>query len=239
MIVQTAKPWMSESDIEKGSRGLHEVAKALDGIKVGITCLTPENLGAPWILYEAGALAKAIDDGTRLCTYLLGGLKASDVRPPLGMFQATKAEREDTRKLVKTVNRALASEPIPEPALDKLFDLTWPQLEVTLKTIPELAEDVQPKRSPEDMLAEILEFTRAETNRKRRTAYLDRYESLFVEFMPLLEQVVRAARQEGLTALGPVGPPPLAPSAADLLSGRTTPPAGSKEVDSGTASKGG
>jgi hypothetical protein len=64
-----------------------EMAKALDGIKVGITCLTPENLDAPWILYEAGSLAKTVDDSTRLCTYLLGDLKNADIEPPLGQFQ--------------------------------------------------------------------------------------------------------------------------------------------------------
>jgi hypothetical protein len=66
MIVQAANPWMSASDIDKGSRGLPEVSKALDGMKVGIVCLTPENLTAPWILYESGALSKSIDDKSRL-----------------------------------------------------------------------------------------------------------------------------------------------------------------------------
>src|ERR1039457_1546296 len=37
-VVQAAKPWMSESEIEKGSRSLEEITKALAGCKVGITC---------------------------------------------------------------------------------------------------------------------------------------------------------------------------------------------------------
>ena len=55
-ILQSARPWMSAADIEKGSRGLNEVSSGLQGMKVGLVCLTPENLNAPWILYEAGAL---------------------------------------------------------------------------------------------------------------------------------------------------------------------------------------
>jgi hypothetical protein len=47
MVIQSAKPWMSSADIDKGSRGLQEMAKALDGIKVGISCLTPENPEEP------------------------------------------------------------------------------------------------------------------------------------------------------------------------------------------------
>jgi len=89
LVLQTAKPWMSATDIEKGSRGLNEVSGRLQGMKIGIVCLTPENLETPWILYEAGALSKTIDDKTRLCTYLLGGLQFQHVKPPLGMFQAT------------------------------------------------------------------------------------------------------------------------------------------------------
>jgi len=37
---------MSNTDIDKGSRGLEEIGKALEGMKVGIICLTPENLKA-------------------------------------------------------------------------------------------------------------------------------------------------------------------------------------------------
>src|SRR5262249_35845537 len=85
MIVQAAKPWMSDTDIDKGSRGLHEIGRGLDGMKVGIVCLTPENLNVPWVLYEAGALSKTIDNKTRLCTYLLASLQFQDVKPPLGM----------------------------------------------------------------------------------------------------------------------------------------------------------
>jgi hypothetical protein len=72
--------------------GLPELSKALAGTKVGIICLTSENKSAPWVLNEAGALSKTIDDKTRLCIYLLGGLQFQDVEPPLGMFQATNAD---------------------------------------------------------------------------------------------------------------------------------------------------
>jgi hypothetical protein len=58
LVLQAARPWMSGEDIDKGSRGLDEVSRALEGMKIGIICLTPENLDERWILYEAGALSK-------------------------------------------------------------------------------------------------------------------------------------------------------------------------------------
>lgn len=160
-VVQAAKPWMSDQDIEKGTRGLTEVGKALEGMKVGIICLTPENLDARWILYEAGALSKAFsDDKTRLCTYLLAGLKPENVKPPLSMFQWTKSEKEDSRKLVQTVNSAISEEPLPPERLDKIFDTWWPELEAKLKKLPTPEKEVDVKRDPSEMISEILELCR-------------------------------------------------------------------------------
>src|SRR3974390_2971552 len=121
-VIQTAKPFMSDADVEKGSRGLNEVIKALDGMKVGIICLTPENLNEPWILYEAGALSKTIDDKTRLGTYLLGGLQFQNIRPPLGMFQHAEATKEETKKLVRAINLAISDDPVPDSNLNAIFE---------------------------------------------------------------------------------------------------------------------
>jgi hypothetical protein len=193
-VIQAARPWMSEREVQKGTRGLHEIARALEGIKVGVTCLTPENLGAPWILYEAGALSKALDDETRLCTYLLGGLHFQDVEPPLGMFQATRADKEDTRKLVRSINLAVGSAPVPEADLDEIFDAMWPKLEEKLQAMPPAEEDVDAKRSPEDMIAEILELSRADANRRKSTDGLNAFIPLFEELLPVLPQIREALR---------------------------------------------
>jgi hypothetical protein len=166
---------MSDADIEKGSRGLNELTKALYTMKVGVTCLIPENLDSPWLLFEAGALSKTIDDTSRLCTYLLDGLEPKDVRPPLGMFQATKATKEDTRRLVQTINVSVSEEPLHEEDLDAVFEAMWPSLKATLSSLPLLEAAKTVKRNPEDMLAEILEIVRAEANRKR-------YETAPVQF---------------------------------------------------------
>lgn len=159
-VVQSAKPWMSDRDIEKGTRGLTEVGKALEGMKVGIICLTPENLDAAWILYEAGALSKTFsDDKARLCTYLLGGLQPQDVKPPLSMFQSSRSEKEDTRKLVQAINAAM-EEPLPPERLKGIFDTWWPQLEEKLKGLPAPERVVDAKRDPNEMISEILALCR-------------------------------------------------------------------------------
>jgi hypothetical protein len=167
IVLQAAKPWTSGTDIDKGSRGLTELAKALENIKVGIICLTPENLSEKWILFESGALSKTLDPSTRVCTYLLGGLRPQDVTPPLGEFQATKAEKEDTRRLMQTLNKGLGS-PVADAHLNASFDALWPKLKEVLDSMPKPEADVPPKRSLDDMVAEILEISRTEVMKREQ-----------------------------------------------------------------------
>lgn len=193
-VIQTARPWMSDKDVKKGSRGLHEIAKALDGISVGISCLTPENLREPWILYEAGALSKTINDETRLCTYLCGGLEPHNIEPPLGMFQHTKAEKEDTGRLVLDINSALSHDPVPESNLREIFEAMWPKLDEKLKSMPVAGEKAQVKRSTDEMLAEILDISRAEANRRRKTDALDEFLPIFEEIVPIIPYFLDSVR---------------------------------------------
>jgi TIR domain len=171
-VVQAAKPWMSEADIEKGSRGLNELMQALDAMKVGIVCLTPDNLETPWLLFEAGALSKAVDNTSRVCTYLLDGLEPVDVKAPLGMFQATKATREDTGRLIRTVNGSVSEDPLREEDLNAIFDAMWPSLEEAINSLPLVLPTKRVKRSADDMLAEILEMLRAQANRSAEAGLL-------------------------------------------------------------------
>jgi hypothetical protein len=96
---------MSSEDIAKGARWSLDLLRELEDTQIGIVCLTPENLVAPWILFEAGAVGKALDK-SRVCTYL-HGLRPADLEGPLVQFQATVTEENDTLKLLHTVNTAL------------------------------------------------------------------------------------------------------------------------------------
>lgn len=160
-VIQAAKPWMSAKDIEKGTRGVQEIAHALNGTRIGIICLTPENTNEPWILYEAGALSKSVnDDKTRICTLLLGGLRFQDIEPPLGNFQHTKPDKEDIWSLIQSINNALSDSPVAKEPLKETFEALWPNLERELKKLPEPQEVSRPERSSEEMLAEILDTVR-------------------------------------------------------------------------------
>jgi hypothetical protein len=90
-VIQGIDPWMSEEDIPKGSQWLLQLQRALADSRFGIVCLTPENVTAEWLHFEAGAIWKALDEG-RVCPFLVGiPGGASNINPPLGLFQACDA----------------------------------------------------------------------------------------------------------------------------------------------------
>src|SRR5262249_18500658 len=57
-VLQAVDPFMSAHDIEPGASWVAALDAHLDAHTFGVLCLTPENLAAPWILFEAGALGK-------------------------------------------------------------------------------------------------------------------------------------------------------------------------------------
>src|SRR5260370_10103590 len=88
-LVQRSDPWMSDTDIQPGQRWNVEVSSHLEDAKFGIICLTPENLNSPWLLFESGALAKAVDSARVLP--LLFDLTRRRLPFPLAQLQAVRA----------------------------------------------------------------------------------------------------------------------------------------------------
>lgn len=161
-VIQAVELWMSEADIAKGARWGLDMARELDETRVGLICLTPENLNAPWILFEAGALSKKrFGEASYVCTYLFD-VVPTDVKEPLGQFQYTIANKEDTKRLLQTINnQVLDDDALPEERLNRVFEKWWPELEEALANVPAVEEKPEAKRSDTDMLKDILVTVRA------------------------------------------------------------------------------
>jgi hypothetical protein len=167
VVLQQVQPWVSASDIDAGARWSAEIAAALSASKVGILCVTPENQHEPWLQFEAGALAKTLE-GTFVCPYLIGMKKSDLAKSPLTQFQAKEANREDTWSLLQTINRALKEQAVGDDPLRRLFDAFWPELERKLAALPPVHSP--PKRSADDMTAEILELVRGLSRQRPATS---------------------------------------------------------------------
>ena len=159
-VIQAIDPFIS-SEISKGKRWGAVIADELEDTKVGIICLTKENLNENWILFEAGALSKTKD--AYVCTFLLD-LKATDIEEPLASFQHTASKREDIRQLMDTINKAVKESEehsLAEKLFNSTFDMYWTELEAKLKgIIAKSPEVVPPSRDMKDMVEEILEIAR-------------------------------------------------------------------------------
>lgn len=129
-VVQCLEPYVSSEDIDKGARWATDIAKELEASGFGILCVTAENLEAPWLHFEAGALSKTLDK-TRVCPFLLG-VKRSDIQGPLLQFQSTVYEEEDVKKLVFSINAACGEDKLEDGRLGTIFEVWWPRLKERL-----------------------------------------------------------------------------------------------------------
>lgn len=157
-VIQSAEPWMSATDIETGKRWNHEIQEKLENTNFGIICLTKNNITAPWVLFEAGALAKSISD-TYLCPWLFNMEPSEIPSGPLTQFQSVSSNKQGTWNLVKSINSALKEKSLPDDKLERSFERCWPELESNLESI-DVDFSEGPQRPPEDMIKETLELVR-------------------------------------------------------------------------------
>lgn len=159
-VLQFVKPYFTPSDIEKGTKWASDIAGELESSDIGIICLTKENLTKPWILFESGALSKNLDN-SRVCT-LLFGIDSTDLKGPLTTFQTTRFEKNDFKKLVKTINNTGGDSKLEDPVLDQVFEMWWDRLESQINEIinNQRGNEEPEHRTERDILEEILELSR-------------------------------------------------------------------------------
>lgn len=166
-VIQAIIPYVSSEDIDKGARWNTEISKELEEASFGILCITPSNLNAPWINFEAGAISKYVEKGQ--VVPLLINLKRSEIVGPLLQFQSVIIEKEDIKKLIHSLNKTQDPPILNETRLDDIFNVWFPELEQKLdsaikeyKTIdkPIKKEDLEIDRRFDEILEEILETVR-------------------------------------------------------------------------------
>jgi hypothetical protein len=165
-VLQATQPWISTSGIDPGAVWFNRISDELKDTSVGIVCLTHQNKNSPWILFEAGALAKGLT-ATQVCTFLVD-LGPSDITDPLAQFNHTSPDRAGLHKLVVSLNAALTS-PLPAITLNTVFDAFWPEFESKFaELLAKHPQIVAVKARPNDeLLEEILQTTRNMEKRLR------------------------------------------------------------------------
>jgi chorismate mutase len=166
-VIQASRPWISTEDIDRGALWFSEINNGLNETAIGIVCLTHENKNNPWILFEAGALAKGLSN-SRVCTFLVD-LEPKNIQDPLAQFNHTMPTEADMRKLVRTLNSGLGANALEDHILADAFKTYWPQFkerfDELIKDIPQVGTVVE--RPAGDILGEILENVRGMNQRIR------------------------------------------------------------------------
>jgi hypothetical protein len=137
--------------IEKGATWFQSIVEALTTSRVGIVCLTTENLHNPWLHFEAGALSRALDDNGppgqppkaadgRLLIPLLHGVSAAEMTGPLSAYQATYTSRADLASMLSRVGEVLE-----KPGTCALTDDQWEQFQSKLGVLSVPFRDLIPE----------------------------------------------------------------------------------------------
>jgi hypothetical protein len=160
LVIQSLRPWVSLRDLERGSIWFTEIADKLKNTNLGVVCLTRENKSNPWILFEAGALAKGLT-ASRVCTLLID-LQPTDVEDPLAQLNHTVPTREGMSGLMQTINKNLPPAiQLSNEILSEAFSTYWPKFEKVLADVQNSPAANAPKpRSSDAVLSEILENVR-------------------------------------------------------------------------------
>ena len=161
-IIQSVEVFYSPEDIQKGENWDSRITKELEECKYGIVCLTKENVSAPWIHFEAGALSKSLDSHT---SALMVDVVTSDIQGPLSRFQATRCEKDDFYQLVCGINDA-SDNKISEKVLKNSFEAIWDKLEIKISAVIKKysknnkESNKEKNREANDILEELLQLSR-------------------------------------------------------------------------------
>jgi hypothetical protein len=167
-VVQRAELYVSSQDIEKGERWAASIAAKLSEIDFGIIIVTPENIDAPWVNFEAGALSKSVK--SRVIPLLCGMDRIDAASSPLRQFQYALATKEEIQRLVLAVNDA-CDKPLEPSRIEPAFQKWWDEFEQAYGKIEFVTPKVGPKSENDTRLGKIegaLEAIMADLFRMRR-----------------------------------------------------------------------
>ena len=117
-------PWMSDEEIGSGARWNDASAQSLKETNFGIVCVTRANQHEPWLIFEAGALAKSVE-AARVVPLCID-LSPAEVTGPLEAFQARELNEAGTEAGWFTIS---ARPRRSRKDLGTVVDAMWPQLE--------------------------------------------------------------------------------------------------------------
>ena len=142
-IIQSLEVFYSADDIEKGENWDSKISAELSKCNYGIVCLTSENTSAPWVNFEAGAIAKTLESKI---SAVMVDIQTSEIQGPLKRYQATKLEKDDMWQLILDINSATDS-PLDLSVLEGTFNAIWEKMYAEIRKI---VDGYKPEKKTKD-----------------------------------------------------------------------------------------
>jgi len=140
--------------IDKGVAWFDAIVKHLETSKVGIVCLTAENVESPWLHFESGALAlrlerdqdagaptKPLTPRNRLFT-LLHGVTGAELKGPLGAYQATSTTELEMATMIQSIAQILGGPHLEAVTARETMNSAWEKFKKALDELAIPARDL-------------------------------------------------------------------------------------------------
>jgi len=139
--------WLSADDIKDGSRWSPDLIRILDQASFGIICADPSNHLSPWLIFETGALAKAIDKWS--IQVVLFELSPADMRGPLTQYQPVRIDKADMRRMFEDIHANLVQARTSRQQMLDLLEEAWPAFkrktaQINLNAVPDGTPEARP-----------------------------------------------------------------------------------------------
>lgn len=124
LMFQNADFFFSDH-ITKGKLAIDKIFSNLAEAKIGIFCVTKNNILKPWLNFEAGAIASAVTNNDGLAIPLLINMNTDDFASfssPISHLEGTVfTDENDLLRMIQDIRRSINSS-LSEKQLDNLFD---------------------------------------------------------------------------------------------------------------------
>jgi len=162
VVAYDVEVFFSDEDIESGIPWFGKILNELNSCQFAIICLTDENLQKPWLFFEAGAIANHMEKAN-VCPFLFD-ISVADLKGPLSNYQVTRFDKDDIKKLLKTLYGRSRSD-VDANVVERIFENFWPELEKNLLLVrnsggKKTDASQRTQRDIVDLLEEILSLSR-------------------------------------------------------------------------------
>jgi hypothetical protein len=133
-VIQAVETYVSPEDSRKGTKWENDVSQELNRSSLGILCVVPGNIGAPWLNFEAGVLSKSLDLA-RVILLLMNVERSELDNGPLAQFPSANFEKNGMFQILERINEKTEQGKLSEDRLRDTFDIWWPKLKLDVGSI--------------------------------------------------------------------------------------------------------